>query len=107
MPVTKIKSSEELDKFIKDSPDIIIKFGATWCKPCNLSEPLFEAKSNMSAYKEITFVSVDVDNLDDDTKDAHNITSIPLLKRYKNNNLICEQVGCSMEILQTCLKSNL
>jgi thioredoxin 1 len=48
---------------ITSSSKVIVKFTATWCKPCKVIQPIYErlALENTS----IQFCSVDVDELDD------------------------------------------
>lgn len=47
-----------MDKKVKK----IIKFSASWCNPCKLFAPHFEAVSKMKEFENLEFSSFDVDD---------------------------------------------
>lgn len=77
--MTEIESSQ-LEAMIRDTRDalLVVKFGAPWCRPCEMVQPQFaayeeECKSHGSS---IRCVSVNIDELDD--PELYNIQLIPM-----------------------------
>lgn len=67
---------------------VVVKFSAQWCGPCRAIRPAYERLSNISDYKKITFLEVDIDGLEA-LSDSYNIKSIPAFI-FLNNG---EQMG--------------
>jgi thiol-disulfide isomerase/thioredoxin len=63
MPVVEVKSAKHFDELLLAHPRVAVDFGATWCQPCKKMAPVFHKLSE--TYKNILFVSVDVDLCED------------------------------------------
>ena len=63
---------------------VVVDFGAEWCKPCQHVKPLFEALSANSAYKSVTFLSIDADE-NPVIVGENSISAFPTFKFFKNS----------------------
>lgn len=70
---------------------VVVKFSAPWCGPCRAIRPVYERLSNMDDYKKITFLEVDIDELEA-VSDSYNIRSIPAFVFFNNGHLIGKPV---------------
>lgn len=103
MPVQIVHTADKLAEIITYEPYVLVDFYAEWCKPCMKGGPIFEQISNESRYSHIKFVKINIDNLDDDLKMEYGINSIPLLKYYRNNTIVCYKNGLSKNIINSML----
>ncbi len=107
------ESPRELAKLIKSSKCVLIKFGASWCGPCQS----FEFKNNFelmkkefARYKEIKIITLDVDDDADlvNSTDYYdfNIKSIPHFKFCYEGSIIKDYDGihCLNDILNNLTK---
>lgn len=71
-------SIEEIIKRVhdRDAPPLVIKFHATWCKPCKESAPWFE--SLVKQFPETEFTSVDVDDVEE-ALEVYSVKTIPAI----------------------------
>ena len=63
---------------------MVVDFGAEWCKPCQHVKPLFEALSANSAYKSVTFLSIDADE-NPVIVGENSISAFPTFKFFLNS----------------------
>jgi thioredoxin-like negative regulator of GroEL len=103
----------ELAKLIKSSKCVLIKFGASWCGPCQSPEfkNNFELlKKEFARYKEIKIIVLDVDDDSEVVNSTEyynfNIKSIPHFKFCFEGNIIKEYDGihCLNDILSNLTK---
>ena len=83
-----VTSTEDFNALLdKRSGNVIVKFFATWCKPCkNLSLTL--EKSIIPKYKNrVTFIDVDIQACPE-LKTFYGIKMIPTMIFFKNNTVI-------------------
>jgi thioredoxin 1 len=59
----------------------VIKFFATWCRPCKLYAPVFERVAALNP--EVDFYTVDIDE-DPSFKDRYGIKTVPTTLFFKN-----------------------
>ena len=67
----------------------IIKFGSTWCKPCEVVDKILK---EIVAETDIDVEFIDVDE-EIDLVNQHNIRSIPTIMYYQNEKLIDTTIG--------------
>lgn len=91
--VIEIKNLEQFDSIFKEKP-VVAKFYATWCMPCKMMIPIFEALAEKH-YNEISFVKIDVDNRELAAIVAQYVTrGVPAFVFFdKNKNAIQILVG--------------
>jgi len=103
--VLKIETKDEFHKFLKDAGDklVVVDFTATWCGPCKMIGPKFEAMA--AEYKEICCCKVDVDD-NAETAEFCGISAMPTFKAYKNEQQVDEIVGASEDKLRAMIEKN-
>jgi thioredoxin 1 len=83
-------TSEEFEKLVLNDGIVFVDFWASWCGPCKMFAPIFEAASEK--FPEIKFAKVDTD-LERDLSSAARITSIPTLMAFRDGVLVFRQAG--------------
>lgn len=78
-------TQEELDKLFKENHEtpIVVKFSATWCKPCEMIAPHFSKLAKQ--HKNVLCLSVDVDDFSDWTYQC-NVTAMPTFMVFYRGN---------------------
>lgn len=89
---SKIETREDLKNFLKNSENEItfIKYGATWCKPCQMIAPTIKSLNEqvVTAKKIINYIDLDVDNCSDlyaFMKQKKMVRGIPVIMCYKKS----------------------
>ena len=59
--VTVLESNDQFETFLQRNETLVIKFTATWCRPCQIIGPVF---TELAAIYAAHFIEVDVDDLD-------------------------------------------
>jgi thioredoxin 1 len=85
MTVTQYETLLDSDKLV------LIDFYAEWCAPCKKMEPYLNKISEDSSDK-VVIVRIDADKNRELCKDL-NVSALPVLKLYKNKQLIWENLG--------------
>lgn len=100
----KIVNKEEFEAII-NSGSVIVDFYADWCGPCKMLSPVLEELS--SAYPEIQFIKVNVDN-EPDLSSKYGVMSIPALFAVKDGEVKKQAVGFQPKpMLEELIKSAL
>jgi len=99
-----LKTLDDFRNFIKENPLVIIDFTATWCGPCKVIGPKFEALS--SEYQNVEFVKIDVDE-NADAAEACEINAMPTFQLYKNGQKVGEFVGANIDGVKKLINDNL
>lgn len=66
----------------------VLKFSASWCRPCKVMAPIFEKISKMDEFKDIEFLSYDIEDDDDSIElvNNFNIKNVPTFVIVDGNN---------------------
>ena len=90
--MVKYVNGKELEELIASSNlPVFCDFWASWCGPCRMLAPVFEAVSNDYEGK-AEFVKVNVDE-EEDAARKYGISSIPCILFFNNGELKGRQVG--------------
>ncbi len=81
---------------------VLVDFGATWCPPCKIMEPVLEklVKDNGNKF---SFFKVDAGN-DENVVQANNVVELPVFIVYKDGKEVWRKTGiCTEEELKKAL----
>jgi len=80
---------KEVKTLVKDSRYVIIKIGASWCKPCKSEKFLGSYKKLKEQFKtKIKFVELDADSDQEILEDSmFSVESVPTIKLFKEGSL--------------------
>jgi thioredoxin 1 len=99
--VTRIDSDRQFNEAIGSGSTCIVFFSATWCGPSKMIKPYFYQLSD--EYKSITFLEVDVDELEGVASDA-GVSAMPTFMAYRGAKVVDQRVGSSNEKLLQLVK---
>jgi thioredoxin 1 len=90
-----VKSRSQFDALLAENPDkpALIDFWATWCGPCKVTGPHFEAAARNMGDK-VMFIKVNTEEARD-LAQAFKIRSIPTLAAFWNGKVIDIHIGSS------------
>lgn len=84
-------TDSNLDGFLETEKLLVLKFGAIWCSPCRMTDPIFE-ELHTEYGEEVVIGKVNVDeNPEASTK--YGIRSIPAIMFIKNGIVVDKLVG--------------
>ena len=84
-------SSVDLQEKIKEGKKIIVKFGASWCGPCRMMNPIFE-KVVTENTTDVELYSVDVD-LNRELAMELGIRNVPTVKIFNEGEIVETVIG--------------
>lgn len=75
---------------VSKSGTVLVDFWASWCPPCRMFAPVYEAASEK--HEDLVFGSVNTEE-QQDLAGGFGITSIPTLMVFRDNILVFQQAG--------------
>ena len=86
-----VTDNDFAEKVLKASRPVLVDFGAVWCGPCKMIEPIVDELSTEYDGK-MDFTKMDVD-ASPQTAIQFGIRSIPALLVFKNGKAVAQIVG--------------
>jgi thioredoxin len=75
---------------VTENEIVLVDFWASWCGPCRMFAPVFEAAA--AQHPDVVFAKVDTE-AEQELAAAAQITSIPTLMAFKGGHLVFRQPG--------------
>lgn len=88
--VNHLNSISTFDKAIASGAQIVVKFGASWCPPCQKLAPVITQVA--SEINSVLFIEVNFDSFKE-LATRYGIKSIPALLLFKNGSIVTRTVG--------------
>eukprot|EP00283_Hemiselmis_rufescens_P007526 CAMPEP_0173420686 /NCGR_PEP_ID=MMETSP1357-20121228/2066_1 /TAXON_ID=77926 /ORGANISM="Hemiselmis rufescens, Strain PCC563" /LENGTH=109 /DNA_ID=CAMNT_0014383499 /DNA_START=132 /DNA_END=461 /DNA_ORIENTATION=- len=109
MAVADIATAGELDDVVKASGDklVVIDYSTTWCGPCKIVAPKYEALSDV--YTDAVFLKCIGDSSAEATAlmKREGIRSVPAFHFWKGGEKVEVIAGANVEALENTIKDNI
>lgn len=91
---TKELTNDNFADTVKSSGTVLVDFWASWCPPCRMFAPVYEAASEK--HDDLVFGSVNTEE-QQELAAGFGISSIPTLMVFRDNILVFQQAGALPE----------
>ena len=102
MPVKYLKTKADFESCIAGGQTVAIVSTASWCGPCKMIGPKFEAMAADPQFASINFQKIDVDD-NSEAAEACGITAMPTFKIFKGGKEVDQLTGASEDKLKAML----
>lgn len=89
-------SAKELNEKIKNGEKVMVEFWASWCGPCRMMKPMFEAVARENE-SDVQMYTMDID-ANREIAGQLGIRSIPTVKVFSDGETIETKVGVLQEV---------
>ncbi len=79
------------NEVLKSDKPVLVEFGAAWCQPCRILEPVLEELADEWA-ADVKFAKLDVDEAQQITID-YQVLSVPTTMLFKDGEVLERMVG--------------
>jgi len=93
-----VESEGEWMALMNEEKLVVVDFTASWCGPCQMVAPHFEAMSK--EYTNVIFVKVDVDN-QDKIAQMCGVRAMPTFQFFKGGKKVDELMGADVTTLKS------
>ena len=84
-------SDTDFDTIKNAELPVLVDFGATWCAPCRMLEPILEEVAK-EKQEEVIILKVNIDNCPKLTQ-QFGIRSVPTLILFNNGEIVTQKIG--------------
>lgn len=102
--VTEMESPEAWQQFLAANKTVVVKFTATWCRPCKAIQPTYALLA--SDYGTAAFCSIDVDELDEVAASLQ-VAMMPTFCVFQGGAVVERYAGSSEDQLRAFLAKHL
>ncbi len=88
--VNHLNSISTFDQAVASGAQIVVKFGASWCPPCQKLAPVIATIA--SEFPSVIFIEVNFDSFKE-LANRYGIKSIPAILLFKNGSKVVQTVG--------------
>lgn len=78
--IKNVETNDELASQIAESEYLLVRFGASWCGPCKMLDPVLE---QVDSHGKADILKVDVEQVSEEAK-ARNVKGVPTMILYKD-----------------------
>ena len=106
MAVNEVTDTNFKEKVLDSKIPVLVDFGAPWCAPCRMAEPVLEELSGKYD-KKVAFVKINVDENQKVTGDFQ-VMSIPTTVLIKDGKEVGRQIGfAGKDVFEELIKKNM